>query len=119
MKKISIIHQEQNSDCIEILKECIVEEKELKKFQIDEKTLIHKLPEGIINSFLDFISDFKPRHREVLLKEIKEGRLVIECWEDEENDSIRHNSKERRWIDKLASKTNDALKDPEIDECPF
>jgi len=121
MKKIAIIHQEMNSDCIEILKECIVKEKELRKYQIDENTMIHKLPEGIINSFLDFISGFSLRYREILLEEIKKGRLTIECWEDEDdkNENRENKSNVRERISNIMSNSNNLFEDTDFDECPF
>lgn len=78
-KKIQLIHQEPGSECIEILKSAIVEDKILKSYIIDNHTLIKNLPEGVINAFLDFLSPFQDRHRSIILEEIKKGKLTLEC----------------------------------------
>ena len=84
MKKVKLIHQEENSDCIEILKDAIVEEKELKKFHIDKHTLLQNLPEGIVNSFLDYIADFSLKQKQLLLEMTKEGTIALNCWDDDD-----------------------------------
>ena len=32
-----------------------VEDKEFKKYRIDQDTLLHELPEAVVNEFLDFL----------------------------------------------------------------
>ncbi len=54
----------------------------MEKFRIDKDTLLQNLPEKIVNEFLDFISEQKGESRQLTLKWIKEGRLILECWED-------------------------------------
>ena len=90
-KRVELIHKEQNEECFEILKSTIVEDKELKKFRIDKDTLLHELPEWIVNEFLDFLSGFNREHRQLTLEMIKNGTLTLNCWEDEEDrdDSYR------------------------------
>lgn len=82
MKRIKLIHKEENSDCMEILKDTIVEDQELKKYRINEHTLLQNLPEGIVNSFLDFLAGFKREEREITLRMIKNGTLELVCTED-------------------------------------
>ena len=121
MKKIQLIHKEHNEECFEILKSTIVKDNELKKFNIDKDTLLHKLSEKEINVFLDFLSKFSREHRQLTLEMIKNGTLTLHCWEDEEdnNEPVKYNSKVKDRIDKLMSNTNDELINPESDECPF
>ncbi|RKD90015.1 hypothetical protein [Mangrovibacterium diazotrophicum] len=92
-KKIELIHKEQNEDCFEILKSTIIEDKELKEYRIDKDTLLHELPETIVNAFLDFLGTEK-RHRDLMLYLIKKGSLVIHCWDDDE-EMVRFNSSSR------------------------
>ena len=54
MKRIQLIHREKDSDCFEILKSTIVEDKQIKDWTIDKDTLIQNLPESIVNEFPDF-----------------------------------------------------------------
>lgn len=82
MKRIKLIHKEENSDCMEILKDTIVEDQELKKYRINEHTLLQNLPEGIVNSFLDFLAGFNREEREITLRMIKNGTLELVCTED-------------------------------------
>lgn len=82
MPKINLIHKEKNEECIEILKRTIVEDKVLEKFRIDKDTMLQNLPEKVVNEFLDFISEQKGEYRQITLRLIKEGRLILECWED-------------------------------------
>lgn len=81
MRKIQLIHHEQNEECFEILKSTIVEDKQLKKYTIDKDTLLQNLPEKVVNEFLDFLGTEK-QHRELMLSMIKDGSLVITCDED-------------------------------------
>lgn len=82
MKRIKLIHKEENSDCMEILKDTIVEDRELMKYKIDKNTLLQNLPEGVVNSFLDFLTGFTRVEREMTLKMIKNGTLELECTEE-------------------------------------
>jgi hypothetical protein len=78
MKRINIIHQEQDEECFEVLKSTIIEDKELKKYTIDKNILLKNLPEKVVNEFLDFLGTDK-QHRELMLYLIKSGSLVIRC----------------------------------------
>jgi hypothetical protein len=80
--KIDLIHKEKNEECFEILKSTIVEDKELKKYRIDKDTLLQNLPEKIVNEFLDFLGTDE-KHRSLMLYMIKNGSMVVKCWEDE------------------------------------
>ncbi|WP_320112287.1 hypothetical protein [Draconibacterium orientale] len=81
MKRITIIHKEHDEECFEILKQAIIENKELKKYRIDKDTLLANLPSKVVNEFLDFIGTDK-QHRQLMLHLIKEGVLVITCTEE-------------------------------------
>ncbi len=81
-KRINLIHKEKNEECFEILKSTIVEDKVLEKYRIDKDTMLQNLPEKVVNEFLDFISEQQGEYRQITLKLIKEGRLILECWED-------------------------------------
>jgi hypothetical protein len=81
MIQIKLLHKEPNEKCYEILKSAIVEIKELKKFKIDKHTLLQNLPEEIVNEFLDFIGPVG-KHRDITLQLIKEGRIILHCWDD-------------------------------------
>lgn len=81
MKKLQLIHKEKNEECLEILKSIIIEDKELIKYRIDKDTLFQNLPEQIVNEFLDFLGTDE-RHRSLMLSMIKNGTLVVNCWED-------------------------------------
>lgn len=81
-KKIQLIHKEADEECFEILKSAIVADKVLKKYEINKNTLIEKLPEDVINGFLDFLSDFSGEHRTAILELIKKGKITLTC-EDE------------------------------------
>ena len=80
--KLQLIHKESNEECIEILKSCIVEDQQLKKYRIDKNTLLQNLPEKIVNEFLDFLGTDE-RHRSLMLYMIKKGSMVINCWEED------------------------------------
>ncbi|MCK3683977.1 hypothetical protein [Maribellus sp. YY47] len=82
MKKIQLIHKEHHEECMEVLKSTIVKDEDLDKFTIDKDTLLHELPEPVINAFLDFLSSYRGELRQIALKMIKEGTLILECWED-------------------------------------
>ncbi len=81
MKQIQLIHQETDSECFETLKSCIIEDKVLKTWRIDKDTLLHKLPEKVVNEFLDFLGS-DVQFRQQMLYMIKSGSLVITCKED-------------------------------------
>ncbi|RIH63790.1 hypothetical protein D1164_17805 [Mariniphaga sediminis] len=81
MKRIKLIHREPHSECMETLKETIVKDSDLKIYLIDKDTLIQNLPEKIVNNFLDFLSGYNRKDREILLKMIKEGSLILDCSE--------------------------------------
>ncbi|WP_147384350.1 hypothetical protein [Maribellus luteus] len=83
-KRVQLIHQELDEDCFEVLKTCIVENKQLKKYRIDKDTLLQNLPEKVVNEFLDFLGTDE-RHRSLMLYMIKKGSLVVNCWEEQEN----------------------------------
>jgi hypothetical protein len=84
-QKIQLVHKEPGQECIEILKCAIVEDKVLKKYEIDKNTLINTLPEKIINSFLDFLGKFELSQREIILELIKKGEITLICDEEPEN----------------------------------
>ena len=86
MKRIDIIHKEQNEECFEILKSTIIEDKELKKYRIDKDTLLEELPESIVNEFLDFLGTDE-QHRDLILYMIKKGSLVVHCWDEDTKES--------------------------------
>ncbi len=88
-KNIQLIHKEQNEECFEIIKSTIVEDKELKKYRIDKDTLLHELPESIVNEFLDFLGTDE-QHRNLMLHLIKTGSLVMNCWEDQNEDKSKN-----------------------------
>jgi hypothetical protein len=81
MKTIQLIHREHNEECFEVLKSVIIEDKKLKKYTIDKHTMLEKLPEKIVNEFLDFLGTDE-QHRELMLYMIKSGTLTITCEED-------------------------------------
>ena len=118
-KRVELIHKEHNEECFEILKSTIVKDNELKKFRIDKDTLLHELPEKVVNEFLDFLSGFNREHRQITLGMIKNGTLILHCWEDEEGDNIGHFPQERDRIEKLVSEINEIHVNPESDEFPF
>lgn len=81
MNAVNIIHKELDSECLQVLKSCIVEDKVLKTWRIDKHTLLHKLPEKVVNEFLDFLGS-NAQFRQQMLYMIKSGSLVITCEED-------------------------------------
>lgn len=81
MKRIDLIHKEKNEKCFEILKSTIVKDKDLEKYRIDKNTLLHELPEKVVNEFLDFLGQ-QGEFRDLTLYMIKSGTLVLHCWED-------------------------------------
>lgn len=82
IKNFQLIHKEPDEECYEVLKSCIVEDQQLKKYRIDKNTLLQNLPEKIVNEFLDFLGTDE-RHRSLMLDMIKKGSLVINCWEED------------------------------------
>ena len=88
MIQIKLLHKEPNEKCYEILKSAIVENRELKKFNINKNTLLQNLPEELVNEFLDFLGPVG-QHRYMTLQLIKEGRIILHCWEDEIEESWR------------------------------
>ncbi|WP_340110997.1 hypothetical protein [Maribellus mangrovi] len=120
-KKVEIIHQEHNEDCFEILKSTIVEDKVLKRYRIDKDTLLHELPEKIVNEFLDFLGSDE-QHRNLMLHMIKSGTLVINCWEDEENEyGLNAGSKNisRKPYENKRQEPFDPFDSPTDDSLPF
>jgi hypothetical protein len=122
MKNLEIIHKEPNEECFEILKSTIVEDKELKKYRIDKDTLLHELPEEIVNEFLDFLGTDE-QHRDLMLHMIKTGTLVIHCWDDEEENKEgiiyrRKNIRKNRILN-ANQKPFDPLDSPIDDRLPF
>ncbi|NQU85236.1 MAG: hypothetical protein HQ541_05700 [Mariniphaga sp.] len=81
MKRINLIHKEPDNHCFEVLKRSLVEDKELKKFGIDENTLLQNLPEKIVNNFLEFLGIDKKSH-DLMLRLNKSGALIIEFEEE-------------------------------------
>ena len=81
-KKVQLIHKEPDSECMEILKSAIVNDKVLKKYKIDENTLIQNLPENVLNNFLEYLAGFELHSQEVLLELIKKGEIGLECSDD-------------------------------------
>jgi hypothetical protein len=81
MKQITLLHKEPNEKCFEILKSTFIDDKVLKKFNIDKNTLLQNLPEETVNEFLDFLGPAS-QHRDLTLQLIKEGRIILHCWED-------------------------------------
>ena len=53
-----------------------------KPFIIDGKIELSGLPLGIINSVLDFLSEYDPKSRQNILKLIKSGHLILVCDEE-------------------------------------
>lgn len=88
MIQINLLHKEPNEKCYEILKSTIVEIEQLKKFKIDKNTLLQNLPEEIINEFLNFLG-LNSLHRNKTLELIKEGRIILHCWDDYLDDNWR------------------------------
>ena len=84
LKQLQLIHKEADDECFEDLKSCIVEDNQLKRWTIDKDTLLQNLPEYVVNEFLDFLGKFDPVLREINLRWIKKGTLIIHC--DEEDD---------------------------------
>ncbi len=80
--KYQLIHQENSSVCMETLKEYIVEDQEKEIFIIDGKIELSELPLSIINSVLDWLSEYDLKSRQNILKLIKLGRLTLECNEE-------------------------------------
>ena len=80
--KYQLIHQENSSDCMETLKEYIVEGQKKETFIIVGKIELSGLPLGIINSVLDFLSEYDPKSRQNILKLIKLGHLILVCDEE-------------------------------------
>jgi hypothetical protein len=121
-KKVDIIHKEPNEECFEILKSTIVEDKELKKYRIDKDTLLHELPEAVVNEFLDFLGT-EERHRNLMLHMIKTGSLVMNCWEDDEEfKNVRKNGSKhirRKGESYSKQKPFDPLDTPFDNTLPF
>ena len=88
MIQIKLLHKEPNEKCYEILKSAIVDDKELKKFSITKNTLLQNLPEKLVNEFLDFLGPVG-QNRHITVQLIKEGRIILHCWEDEFEESWR------------------------------
>ncbi len=88
MIQVKLLHKEPKEKCYEILKSAIVEDKELKKFNIDKNTLLKNLSEDLVNEFLDFLGH-AGQHRHSTLQLIKEGRIILHCWEDEYEEGWR------------------------------
>ena len=79
--RLALVHKEPNEECLEVLKSCIVEDKQLKEYRIDKDTLLQNLPESVVNEFLDFLGTDQ-QHRKLMLYLIKKGSLIIICTED-------------------------------------
>jgi len=88
MIQVKLLHKEPDEKCFEILKSAIVEVQELKKFRIDKDTLLKNLPEEIVNDFLDFLGPVG-KHRDLTLQLIKEGRIILHCWDDRHDEDWR------------------------------
>ena len=73
------MYKGKSEKCNEILKNTIIEDNELKKFGIDKVTLLHELPEKMVNEFLNFIGN-QGEFRELILSMIKSGTWVLNCW---------------------------------------
>ena len=122
MKTINLIHKEHNEECFEILKSTIVEDRVINKYRIDKDTLLHKLPEKIVNEFLDFIGS-DDQHRSLMLYMIKSGTLIIECWDDDEESSnsskIHLRNKKSNPIIDNKGKYDDTFDYPSVADLPF
>lgn len=122
MKTIQLIHKEPNSECFEILKSTIIEDKVLKTWRIDKDTLIQNLPEEVVNQFLDFLGTDE-QHRSLMLYMIKEGTLVVHCWEDEEDIegllALPKNQKIKKPLVKKKQIYDDTFDKPPSSEMPF
>ncbi len=122
MKRVELLHKEYNEECFEILKSTIVEDKELKKYRIDKDTLLHELPVAIVNEFLDFLGTDE-QHRNLMLHMIKTGSLIMNCWEDDNENSkgIKFDLKNTRRNPNLNIKQKpfDPLDSPVDDRLPF
>lgn len=79
MKKYQLKHQEEHTDCAEILKEYIVEENGV--FIIDGKIEFSELPSNVLNSVLDWLNEFDPINRQNVLNLLQQGRIILECTE--------------------------------------
>jgi hypothetical protein len=79
MKRVKLVHKDPRTDCMEVLKDTIVKDTDLKKYRIDKDTLIQNLPEVVVNHFLDFLSGYSRRNRDTILKMIKNGTLILDC----------------------------------------
>jgi hypothetical protein len=88
MIQIKLLHKEPNEKCYEILKSANIDDNELKKFNINKNTLLQNLPEKLVNEFLDFLGPVG-QHRILTLQLIKEGRIILRCWEDEFEENWR------------------------------
>ena len=77
MKRILLIHKEPDKKCFEVLKRSLVDERDLKKFRIDENTRLQKLPEKIVDKFLKFLK-IDGQTRVLMLHLNKSGALIIE-----------------------------------------
>ena len=77
--KYQLIHHEKSSVCMETLKEYIVEDQKKETFIIDGKIELSELPLNIINSVLDWLSEYDPKSRQNILKLIKLGHLTLVC----------------------------------------
>ena len=76
MKRVNLIHKEPDKECFEVLKRSVVEDNDLKKFRIDENTLLQNLPEKLVDKFLEFLN-IDRKTRDLMLRMHKSGALII------------------------------------------
>lgn len=67
--------------CIEYVKKMIEKDEQSGKYIIPQNLDMTDIPQKVVDSFLDFINKFAfdKGVQQVILQQIKEGNLVIEC----------------------------------------
>ena len=81
MKRVILIHKEPDRECFEVLKRSNIEERILKKFSIDENTLLQKLPMKKVDKFLEILK-IDRQARDFMLRLNRLGALFIEIEEE-------------------------------------
>lgn len=67
--------------CIQQVQEQIYVDKD-GIYRIPVDLIITDFPESVINSFLDFLTDFNDSMRSQILRLIKSGEITVNCTED-------------------------------------
>lgn len=72
--------------CSEYIKEILEFDQTTESYRIPQNLDLSQLPEGIIDAFLDLIHSmsFSPDEEKGFYKLIKEGKIIVECNDDEE-----------------------------------